>query len=88
MVEGLFLNFSLSWTNSNWVGDRVLFILEVDLNKIIIFPNPVDKVLFVQGIKAKKTYSIITIDGKEVLEGKIVMEHSITLEHILKGIYL
>ncbi|OIQ27136.1 MAG: hypothetical protein BM564_13270 [Bacteroidetes bacterium MedPE-SWsnd-G2] len=87
-VTGDLLNFALSGTESNWVGDSALSLTEATLNSILMYPNPVNETLFLQGLTENDTYEIISIDGKLILEGTIKFDSGITVKHLNKGIYL
>lgn len=58
--------------------------------KKLLYPNPVDGILFYEGTKYDELYEVIVSDilGKTVFEGKIGAQQPINISNLLDGLYI
>jgi hypothetical protein len=57
-------------------------------DEVAVYPNPVDEVLYLNGLKEDYAYRLITIAGATVLSGKLRSGNSILCQTLPTGIYL
>ncbi len=87
-----FKNNNLISSASHWIiaGDRLITkSIDYDENEFSIYPNPAFNELFISKILAIHyyKYSIINIDGIEVLNGRLLPNRCIKIDLLRPGIY-
>ncbi len=63
----------------------------LEIQDIIVYPNPVGAVLHISGVAGNARYSLSGIDGKVLKRGKLkagTADHSVAIPSLKKGIYL
>ena len=84
-------NLPESWDCTNTYGspgevnDQSLNIVNIELNKIKLYPNSVKDILYIKGIKSEFIIEIYTVSGKRMLTTKMLKQ--INVSSLKKGIY-
>jgi len=70
-------------------GGSFTGIKEYDINsntELLIYPNPANTILYVDGAEESSEYSIYTLQGQKIEEGRL--ENEISIDHLSDGFYL
>ena len=60
---------------------------ENDEGVLVLYPNPTNRVIYVQGVEGK-TFRVLDMVGREVLKGVVGKEGLIELAMLVKGVYV
>ena len=74
--------------NSTVLQDNSLSVKEISKEDLLIFPNPVEDILYIKGIKKDFYFELYSIDGKLLQTGNYNKEKGIDVKTLLKGTYI
>ena len=77
----------ITFNNISISGSETLSIEIPEENQLVIYPNPVRNILFIEGLVNETNYQIFSIQGKLIQKGKVHLG-KINTENLLKGFYL
>ena len=81
------LNGNETVTNIEYKDNEIVGLDELE-NQFTVYPNPTNSTLTINGIQQKITYSIFSIDGKEVFSGELsTMKNQIDVHSLTEGSY-
>ncbi|MBN1116653.1 MAG: T9SS type A sorting domain-containing protein, partial [Bacteroidales bacterium] len=92
-IEGTEKYINPYYNESGWNGqdcDQILIFSDIEnlnFNKIKIFPNPVNEVLYFESCYLPISYSIYSIDGNILKNGILIEGQSINISELNQGIY-
>ncbi|MEH0152849.1 carbohydrate-binding protein [Limibacter armeniacum] len=83
--------YNLNWLKiTNASGARLSSSLanELSVDAILLFPNPSESQLKVEGLKTESAYSIFDLSGKQVLKGILKPKGAVDIQQLKAGAYI